>query len=68
MDKGRLSKEERRKEMSKRVEVCPVCFKVKAFGGWIKLDKEKLENIGKFGVVFEKCLICLNQDQFYAPN
>lgn len=41
-----------------RVKVCPSCLMVKGFEGWEKLDKEKIENIGRFGVAFEECLSC----------
>jgi hypothetical protein len=41
-----------------RVKVCPVCLKVKGFEGWEKMDKEKIKEIGRFGVKFEKCPSC----------
>ncbi len=40
------------------VKVCPICFRVKGFEDWEKLDKEKIEKISKFGVAFEECPSC----------
>ncbi len=41
-----------------RVKVCPICLMVKGFEGWEKLDKQKIENISKFGVAFVECPSC----------